>query len=270
MNTTDYRDRFGLSHHPFNKGFLRNNVFESDGLKQLRDRFKWLLSDRGVGLLTGPSGVGKTACLHAIIQALPDHRYPVLYLEDSQAGANDMYRSLAWHLGLVPAFRRSTLWRELKQHLLKLNDENDQQVILVIDDAHKLSGDFLNSLSAFMNFVFDSREILTVWLVGDSHLVRTLNQTQYRHLMSRIHLRIHIELMNQTALSDYVTACLSAAGCTRQIVGEMAMDAVFHISQGIPRVAGKLLTTALRVAHEEEKDIICERIIEQARELVLA
>ena len=76
--------------------------------------------------------------------------------------------------------------------------------------------------------------------------------------------------MNQPALSDYVTACFAAAGCTRQIVGEMAMDALFHISQGIPRVAGKLLTTALRVAHEQEKDIICERIIEQARELVLA
>ena len=39
---------------------------------------------------------------------------------------------------------------------------------------------------------------------------------------------------------------------------------------GTPRVAEKLLMTALRVAHEEEKDIICERIIEQARELVLA
>lgn len=270
MSGTDYRDRFGLSHHPFDKGFLRNHIFESAGLKQLRERFNWLLSDRGVGLLTGPSGVGKTACLHSIVQALPEHRYPVLYLEDSQAGVNDMYRSLAWHLGLVPAYRRSTLWKETKQHLLKLNDENDQQVILVIDDAHKLSSDFLNSLSAFMNFIFDSREILTVWLVGDSHLVRILNQAQHRHLMSRVYLRVHLEAMDQSTLSKYVTACIKAAGCQRQIIGDMAMDALFHISQGIPRVAGKLMTTALRMAHEQGKDIICERIIEQARELTLA
>jgi MSHA biogenesis protein MshM len=269
MSTTDYRDRFGLSHHPFEKGFLRNHVFESDGLKQLRERFKWLLSDRGLGVLTGPPGVGKTACLHSIIQTLPSHRYTVLYMEDSQASVNDMYRSLAWHLDLVPAFRRSALWRDIKQYLLKLNDENDQQVILVIDDAHKLSGDFLNSLSAFMNFIFDSREILTIWLVGDSHLVRILHQTQYRHLMSRVHIRIHMEPMNQTELSDYVTACLNAAGCTRQIIGDVAMDAVFHVSQGIPRITGKLLTTALRIAHKDEKDIISEHLIEQAREMVL-
>ena len=270
MSTTDYRDRFGLSHHPFDKGFLRNHIFESADLKQLRERFKWLLSDRGVGLLTGPSGVGKTAYLHSIVQSLPEHRYPVLYLEDSQAGANYMYRALAWHLGLLPAFRRSTLWREIKQHLLKLNDENDQQVILVIDDAHKLANEFLNSLSAFMNFIFDSREILTGWLVGDSNLIRMLNQTQHRHLMSRIHLRIHLDAMDQSALSQYITACIGAAGCKRQIIGDIAMDAVFHISKGIPRIAGKLVTTALRVADEENKDIVCERIIEQARELTLA
>jgi type II secretory pathway predicted ATPase ExeA len=270
MSNTDYRDRFGLSCHPFDKGFLRKHIVESPDLKQLRERFQWLLSDRGIGLLTGPAGVGKTACLHSIIQALPTHRYPVLYLEDSLAGANDMYRTLAWHLGLVPAFRRSVLWREIKQHLLKMTDENDQQVILVIDDAHKLSGEFLNSLSAFMNVIFDSREILTVWLVGDSNLVRMLNQTQHRHLMSRIHLRVHLDAMDQSTLSQYITTCIAHAGCTRQIIGDVAMDAVFHISQGIPRIAGKLVTTALRVAHEENKDIVCERIIEQARELTLA
>ena len=269
MSTTDYRDRFGLSHHPFDKGFLRNHIFESAEWKQLRERFYWLLDDRGIGLLTGPSGVGKTACLHSIIRNLPPHRYPVMYLEDSQAGGNDMYRALAWHLGLVPAFRRSTLWREIKQHLLKLNDENDQQVILVVDDAHKLTNDFLASLSAFMNFLFDSREILTVWLVGDSHLIRTLNQTQHRHLLSRIHLRIHLDAMSQSVLSEYITSCITHAGCTRQLISDTAMDAVFHISKGIPRIAGKIMTTALRVAHEEGKDIICERIIEQSRELTL-
>lgn len=269
MNRTDYRDRFGLSHHPFDKAFLRQHIFECPPVTQLRERFHWLLSSRGIGILTGPSGVGKTACLHAITQTLPAHRYKVMYLEDSQASVNDMYRTLAWHLGLVPAFRRSTVWREIKQHLLKLTDENDQQVILVIDDAHRLTHDFLNSLSAFMNFLFDSREILTLWLVGDSQLIRILNQTQHRHLMSRIHLRVHLEAMSQSTLTDYILACLSHAGCQRQIISDMAMDAVFHISQGIPRIAGKLVTTALRVAHEEEKDIICEQIIDAARGLTL-
>ncbi len=270
MKSTDYRDRFGLSHHPFDKEFLRRHIFESAGLKRLRERFQWLLSDRGVGLLTGPSGSGKTACLHSIIQGLPEHRHRVLYLEDSQAGTIDLYRSLAWRLGLAPAYRRSTLWRELKEQLLKLNDENDQQVILVIDDAHKLADDFLSSLSAFMNFLFDSREILTVWLVGDSHIIRMLNQTRHGHLLSRISLRIHLDAMNQKTLSAYIIACLSAAGCNRQIIGNVAMDAVYHISQGIPRIAGKLVTVALRLAHEEGVDIVSEQIIEQAWELTLA
>jgi type II secretory pathway predicted ATPase ExeA len=267
--TTDYRDRFGLSCHPFDKEFLRNHIFAGSGLKRLQDRFQWLLADRGIGILTGPPGVGKTACLHSIIHSLPSHRYPVFYLEDALARANDIYRTLAWHLGLAPAFRRSTLWRDIKLHFLRLNDENDQQVILVIDDAHKLSGDFLNSMTAFLNFLFDSREILTVWLVGDSHLLRLLNQTIYRHILSRVHLRATLEPMDKTELPLYIHACLSAAGCTRHIIGDIAMDALYHISQGIPRLAGKLMTTAMRLAHQDGKDLICEHLIEQSRELVL-
>lgn len=267
--TTDYRDRFGLSCHPSDKEYLRTHLFESSGLKRLREQFHWLLSDRGIGLLTGPSGVGKTACLHSVIQSLPPHRHSVIYLEDSQASANDMYRTLAWHMGLIPAFRRSTLWRDIKQHLLKLNDDNDQQVILVIDDAHKLSGDVLNSFTAFMNFLFDSREILTIWLIGDSHLVRVLNQTLYRHVMSRVHLRIQMEPMNKDELSLYINACLRSAGCARQVIGDVAMDAIYHISQGIPRIAGKLITTALRVAHQMNQDMVSEQTIDNARELVV-
>ena len=266
---TDYRDRFGLSHHPFDKTFLRQHMFNSRNIKILTERFRWLLSDRGIGLLTGPSGVGKTACLHSLLKDLPAHRYRVLYLEDSQSSANDLYRSLAWHLGLVPAFRRSSLWRDIKQHLLKLNDESDQQVVLVIDDAHKLSPDFLTSLCAFMNFLFDSRDILTIWLVGDSHLIRILNQTIHHHLLSRVRLRIHLDAMDQKELPQYIQACFKHAGCPRQLLSPQALDAVFHISKGIPRIAGKLITNALRLTDESQKDIVCEQIIEQARELTM-
>lgn len=265
----DYRDRFGLSHHPFSKDFLRQNHVETDGTKRLKERFHWLQSERGIGLLTGPSGVGKTATLGAIAEELPKHQRRVLYVEDSGAGTGDLFRYVAYELGLVPAFRRATLWRELKAHILKLEDESDQQVILVIDDAHRLPFAFLNSLGGFLNFAFDSRELLTVWLVGDSSLTRVLNMAAHQHLKTRLRLTVQLEPFSRDELNDYVEACFAAAGCTRQVVSDTAMDAVFHLSHGIPRTAGKILGLGLRIAHDNGKDIICDQVVEAVRQEVL-
>ena len=268
--TTDYRDRFGLSHHPFEKRFLHNHHFETDGTRRLAQRLEWLLSERGLGLLTGPSGVGKTAALHAVLRPLPSHRYRVVYLEDSAASAGDLFRSLAFDLDLQPAYRRANMWRDLKAHLRKLDDENDQQVVLVIDDAHRLSPAFLLSLGGFMNFAFDSHEVLTTWLVGDSRLRGTLALNTHRHLHSRVRLHVHLDPLARPQLHEYVTACLAAAGSTRQILTDPAVDATFHLSHGLPRIAANLMSVALRLAHEQDADIVCDRIMEEAaRELML-
>jgi type II secretory pathway predicted ATPase ExeA len=266
---TDYRDRFGLARHPFNKNFLRQNHVETEGTKRLKERFHWLQSERGIGLLTGPSGVGKTATLGAIAEELPKHQRRVLYIEDSGAGTGDLFRYIAYELGLTPAFRRAALWRDLKSHVLKLEEENDQQVILVIDDAHRLPSAFLNSLGGFLNFAFDSRDLLTVWLVGDSRLTGILGMAAHQHLKTRIRLKVHLDPFTREELVDYVEACLGAAGSTRQIVSDTALDAVFHLSRGIPRTAGKLLGIGLRIAHQKDKDIVCDRIIEETRKEVL-
>ena len=109
VKATDYRDRFGLSHHPFDKQFLRTNHVKTDGSKRLEERFGWLLSEREVGLLTGESGVGKTATLDTIARAMPSHLYRVVYIEDSGASTTDIFRYLAYELDLEPSFRRAAL-----------------------------------------------------------------------------------------------------------------------------------------------------------------
>jgi Cdc6-like AAA superfamily ATPase len=49
----------------------------------------------------------------------------------------------------------------------------------------------------------------------------------------------------------------------------MAFDAVFHLSHGVARNAAKILGIALRLAHEHDKDIIDDHLIENACKEVL-
>lgn len=269
VTEADYRDRFGLAHHPFDKQFLRLNHVDTEGSRRLKERFEWLLSERGVALLTGESGVGKTAALDAIARELPSHRHRVVYIEDSGASTTDIFRYIGYELDLEPAFRRAALWRDLKSRILKLDEENDQQIILIIDDAHRLPRSFLTSLGAFMNFTLDSKELLTVWLVGDSKLAGKLGMASYRHLLTRLRLRVHLDPLSRTEMSEYVETCLANAGCTRQVIADTALNAAFQLTRGVPRTAAKLLGISLRIAHKLNKDIVCERIVDDARKEVL-
>jgi type II secretory pathway predicted ATPase ExeA len=75
--------------------------------------------------------------------------------------------------------------------------------------------------------------------------------------------------MGRQDLKKYVAGCLKAAGCKRQIISDMAFDAVFHLSHGVARNAAKILGIALRLAHEHDKDIIDDHLIENACKEVL-
>lgn len=58
-----YRKHCGLTRHPFDKDLAPDDLFESASLAELTVRLKHLLDMRGIGLVTGESGSGKTtAC----------------------------------------------------------------------------------------------------------------------------------------------------------------------------------------------------------------
>jgi len=81
---------FGLKHYPLGKAPAE--LWDDGTLARLNERFTWLLESPGVGLLTGEAGVGKTAALRQLTQALNPHRYQVVYLAETDFGRLDLYR----------------------------------------------------------------------------------------------------------------------------------------------------------------------------------
>jgi len=186
-----YLQHFGLKQAP-----LGNQIPElwDDGiLATLQTRFQWLLESPGVGLLTGAAGVGKTAALRQLAQALNPHRYQVIYLAETDFGRLDLYRALALALGLEPAYRRAQLWREIKACIQELTDSRQILPLWIIDEAQNLPPEFFRDFPAFLNFAFDSRDLMTVWLVGHPMLAHKLDRAPYAALASRIQARVQLQ-----------------------------------------------------------------------------
>jgi type II secretory pathway predicted ATPase ExeA len=258
-----YLQHFGLRHAPLGKDLTE--PWDDGPLAQLTQRFNWLLQSPGLGLLTGEPGVGKTAALRSITSALNPHRYLVLYQAENDFGRIDIYRGLARALGLEPSYRRAQLWRDIKERVHELVDTRQIMPLWIIDEAQNLPPEFFRDFPAFLNFAFDSRDLLSVWLVGHPALLQTLDRAPYAALHSRIQARVALKpVVERERFALLIAHALKSAGCQHTLLADSGLELVRQASKGLPRQAGRILCTAMRLAMNKGLNHLPDEIVQQA------
>ena len=260
-----YREHFGLTQDPLGK--QSRALFDTEPLRLLKQRFEWLLEHPGVGLLTGPPGVGKTAALRQLTQPLNPHRFEVIYLAETDFGRLDLYRSLALALGLEPPYRRAALWREIKARLREMAEQKHLLPLWIVDEAQNLPNEFFRDLPAFINFAFDSQDLMTLWLVGHPSLAQTLQRAPYEDLASR--LQCHIQLPpidDPEQFTALVRHGLKQAGVQQQLMSDSGLHLLLMASRGRPRTASRILCTAMKLAVPKGLNHLPDELLQEAIE----
>lgn len=258
-----YLQHFGLRHPPLGKEFT--DLWDDGALGLLAERFAWLLQSPGLGLITGEPGVGKTAALRHITRSLNPHRYQVLYQADTDFGRVDIYRGLARALGVEPSYRRAYLWRDIKLRIHELVDSKQVLPVWIIDEAQNLPLEFFRDFPAFLNFAFDSRDLITVWMVGHPALAHTLERAPYAALYSRIQVRVHLQpIIERERFVLLIGHALKAAGCQHTLLTDSGMELLRQASKGLPRQAGRILRTAMRLAVPKALNHLPDDLLQQA------
>jgi type II secretory pathway predicted ATPase ExeA len=267
-----YRKRFGLTGHPMPKNAQGKTFYDkTPNYDRLRCAFQQLIEEPGLGVVTGEPGVGKTAGLRNLCGALPKPDYLVIYQCDAAVAPLDLYRNLAVELGVRPSHRRALLWTDIKKALVHMVDERGTSPLLVIDEAHLLSDPFLLDLGGFLNFAFDSRDLLTLWLVGQPTLRRRLQMQQHVSLAMRVAAQVHFEpITDREAFSAVIYGCLAAVGGKQKLLGDPALEMLFRASRGVFRIASRLLRSALRLAHDRDQAFVDEHVMELAVDQMFA
>jgi MSHA biogenesis protein MshM len=259
---------FGLTHYPLGKA--NTELWDDGPHERLAERFQWLLDSPGVGLLTGEPGVGKTTALRRLSANLNPHRYQVVYLAETDFGRLDLYRSLALALGLEPPHRRAALWREIKARILELADGKGITVLWIIDEAHNLPAEFFRDLPAFLNFAFDSRDLMAIWLLGHSRLAQTLARAPYAALASRIQVRLNLKpIVERERFNPLIEHAFRHAGTQHTLLSDSGLELLRQASQGLPRKAGSILKTSMQLAMAKGLNHLPDEIIQQAIEELL-
>ena len=180
---------YGFTRMPFTASVPVTALFSSAAHKEAVARLRWLISARGIGVLTGEVGAGKTAALRAAADGLDASRHTLIYLPNPQVGVRGIHGALATALGKAPCFYTADLIPQVEAALAAEADERNRNVILAIDESHMLTGGQLESVRMLTSHDLDSGSPLTVLLIGQPTLRRRLRVGDMAALDQRVQLR---------------------------------------------------------------------------------
>lgn len=252
---------FGFKKTPFSDSPDAKQLFASQSWNQLKARLQFLAEHHGAGLLTGEVGSGKSTAARSFRAALNPNLFKVIYLHWTAGSAFDLLRQLARELDLEPAHYRGDLVRQIAQAIVRLNQSKKQHPILICDEAQLLCHPALEQLPLLLNFDMDSSRYLTLLLIGQPLLRRTLALHIHEPLRQRIAVQFHLEGISREELDAYLAQQLKAAGVTQPLFDDTARQALYQATKGVLRKVNKLALTALRLAASRKASLVEESIL---------
>ena len=129
-----YLKHFALTHFPFDHTLDSSEAFKTGAQSEAEVRLKHLLELRGIGLLTGEPGSGKTTLCRRLADGLHPGLDRVSYVPLTTGNTMDMYKLIGWNLGLPTERNRASAFRIIRAEVSRLLLEGKQQPMLIIDE----------------------------------------------------------------------------------------------------------------------------------------
>lgn len=249
---------YGFTRTPFGRGLAPQMLHRHGAHAEAVARIGWCIHERGLGVITGEVGAGKTVAVRAALTGLDASRHTIIYLGNPAVGGRGLYHCIVTALGGTPRFHKAALIPQTTDLLAAEEHERGRTTILVLDEAHLLDPDQLEELRLLTNSEMDSHSPFACLLVGQPTLRRRIKLGTFAALDQRITLRYAMAGMTNTETAGYLTHHLKLAGRADTLFSDDAAALIHQVSRGLPRAVNNLAIQALVAAFAANKSIVDE------------
>jgi general secretion pathway protein A len=244
-----YERFYGFRERPFdltpNPRYLVPTESHREALSTLEYAFA---SRKGVTLLVGEPGAGKTTVIRAAIAGQSEHAHCV-HIQNPALCRLEFLEMLATQMGLSEhaCSSKSALLLELEQ-LLRQRFEAHETTALIIDEAQSLPSELLEEVRLLANLETNSDKLLSIVIAGQPEITDRLQRPLFTPLKQRIALRCELRPLTLPETFTYLVGRITAAGALpADVFTREAVELIHERSRGNPRTINVIADNALVV-----------------------
>ena len=254
-----------LQFDPFSKSGACKAPFDSEDFRQASARLKHLNEIKGIGLITGNAGYGKTFVLKSFADSLNPSLFKTVYLPLSTVTVLEFFRAVALGLGIDPPYKKIDLFNAIQERILLLSKDRRITPVIILDEGQYLCNKILNDLKIILNFGMDSENHAVIVISGQATLANTLSMQAHEALAQRVVINYTFNGLSKTELAGYIGSRLKACGARDGIFAENALEALWGCSGGSPRVVNSLSEKCLMIGFQKNAKFIDPEIVMLAK-----
>jgi type II secretory pathway predicted ATPase ExeA len=243
------RDAFGLSPDP---GLIYMSLTHAKALAALRLGVE---NHRGLIVMTGEVGTGKTLLLHVLLRDV-DAKFRTAYISNTKLSFDDLLRQALDDFGAPCGERDRLALLNAFNAFLRDSASSGSAVVLVIDEAQNLSDDALENVRLLSNYETYGGKLLQIILAGQPELGTRLRASHLRQLNERVAVRCHLEPLQPLEVERYIEHRLALAGGYLDLFTPGALRLIIREARGIPRRVNLLCYGAMIAARQKIVDDI--------------
>lgn len=254
-----YLDHYGLNEKPFqetvNPKFLWLGKRQLQTYGVLKHR---VLKNKGITVLTGEVGTGKTVMLNYLAESLKP-RILVSRINNPDLDIPDFLNSLSDSVNPGASCEDKVAF--LSQ--LILAGSNKKMILIIIDEAHLLTDSLLDELSLLLKIKKNDVRMVNIILAGQKALHERLSETDLEKIIEVPVLNCHLPALTEEETKQYIMHRLEIAGATSNLFTVNALGKIHLFSGGIPRVINSICDHALLTGYSKNLKTINAAVIQE-------
>jgi general secretion pathway protein A len=250
-----FLSHFQLQWQPFAEHTPVERLWNDERMTQGLARLRYLVAGGTLGLVSGGTGLGKSALLRRLLYELRGPGCETCYLHLVRLPALGVLQQLVRRLGETPQWHKEGLFCQV----LERAGKTDGTLLVVLDEAHLLPPESLIDLRLLVSSA-EAPPQLKLLLAGQEGLLDVLRRGGHRDLWDRITVRYHLHALSKPQTRQYLEFQMQAAGGSPEVFAAEVQDLLHDYTGGVPRQINNLATACLLSAAASGADHIDQTV----------